>query len=128
MAAVETVPSRPAAITRPEPAASVPPAAPTSPATVAPYEADGPPLDVANAEEEAIIAENREAESFNFVLPALPVTAVAETGKTSFPGDKDFDEAVSSLPAGLADKLRITLGAEFTALRPIPAGKLRKPS
>ena len=128
MAAVETVPSRPAAITRPEPAASVPPAAPTSPATVAPYEADGPPLDVANAEEEAIIAENREAESFNFVLPALPVTAVAETGKTSFPGDKDFEEAVSSLPAGLADKLRITLGAEFTALRPIPAGKLRKPS
>ena len=40
---------------------------------------------------------------------------------------KDFDEAVASLPAGLADKLRITLGAEFTALRPIPAGKLRKP-
>ena len=90
-------------------------------------ETDGPPLDVASAEEEAIIAENREAESFNFVLPALPVTVIAETGKTSFPGDKDFDEAVASLPAGLADKLRITLGAEFTALRPIPAGKLRKP-
>lgn len=115
-------------IARPEPSVSVPP--PSSPVQVppAPYETDAPPLDVANAEEEAIIAENREAESFNFVLPALPVTAVAETGKTSFPGDKDFDEAVSSLPAGLADKLRITLGAEFTALRPIPAGKLRKPS
>jgi DNA polymerase-3 subunit gamma/tau len=79
------------------------------------------------SEEENIIAENREAESFNFVLPALPTVAVAEVGKASFPGEADFDEAVASLPPGLAEKLRVTLGAEFTALRPIPAGKLRKP-
>jgi DNA polymerase-3 subunit gamma/tau len=124
----------------PRPVASAPTPAPVAPpvvarpAPVAPVpapsvstESDGPPLDVASAEEEAIIAENREAESFNFVLPALPATVIAATGKTSFPGDKDFDEALASLPAGLADKLRITLGAEFTALRPIPAGKLRKP-
>lgn len=73
------------------------------------------------------MAENREVESFNFVLPALPTVTVAEVGKVSFPGDKDFEDAVGSLPAGLAEKLRVTLGAEFTALRPIPAGKLRKP-
>jgi DNA polymerase III gamma/tau subunit len=79
------------------------------------------------SEEEAIIAENREAESFNFVLKALPAVTVAEVGKASFPGEEDFDHAVASLPPGLAEKLRITLGAEFTALRPIPAGKLRKP-
>lgn len=79
------------------------------------------------SEEETIIAENREAESFNFVLPALPAVTVAEVGKASFPGEEDFDNALASLPPGLAEKLRITLGAEFTALRPIPAGKLRKP-
>jgi hypothetical protein len=79
------------------------------------------------SEEEAIIAENREAESFNFVLKALPAVTVAEVGKASFPGEEDFDHAVASLPPGLAEKLRITLGAEFTALRPIAAGKLRKP-
>jgi len=79
------------------------------------------------SEEESIIAANNEAESFNFVLPALPAVTVAEVGKASFPGEEDFDDAVASLPPGLAEKLRITLGAEFTALRPIPAGKLRKP-
>jgi hypothetical protein len=79
------------------------------------------------SDEESIIAANNEAESFNFVLPALPAVTVAEVGKASFPGEGDFDNAVASLPPGLAEKLRITLGAEFTALRPIPAGKLRKP-
>ena len=116
------------------PAATVVPRASAIAAAIAPAQSaapamgsDGPPLDVASAEEEAIMAENRAAESFDFVLPSLPSTAVAATGKTSFPGDKDFDEALASLPAGLAAKLRIMLGAEFTALRPIPAGKLRKP-
>ena len=32
-----------------------------------------------------------------------------------------------SLPPGLKDKLKTTIGADFTALRPIPAGKLRRP-
>jgi DNA polymerase-3 subunit gamma/tau len=89
-------------------------------------EADEPAIPQLS-DEETIIAENREAESFNFVLPALPTVTVAEVGKASFPGEADFDEAVASLPPGLAEKLRVTLGAEFTALRPIPAGKLRKP-
>ena len=52
---------------------------------------------------------------------------VAEIGKTAFPGDKEFIEAVESLPPGLKDKLKATIGADFTALRPIPAGKLRRP-
>jgi hypothetical protein len=36
-------------------------------------------------------------------------------------------EAVNALPPGLKDKLKDTIGADFTALRPIPAGKLRRP-
>jgi len=105
---------------------AVPRSAPL-PAPVARVEEADEPVVPLLSDEEAIIAGNREAESFNFVLPALPAVPVAEVGKASFPGEKDFDDAVASLPPGLADKLRVTLGAEFTALRPIPAGKLRKP-
>jgi DNA polymerase-3 subunit gamma/tau len=101
------------------------PAAPAVAASLADEPTDGPPP--LPLDEDTIIAENREAESFNFALPPLPTVTVAEVGKASFPGDKEFEDAVASLPAGLAEKLRITLGAEFTALRPIPAGKLRKP-
>ena len=90
-------------------------------------EAPEEPVSPLLSDEETIIAENRETESFNFVLTALPTVPVAEVGEASFPGEKDFDDAVATLPPGLAEKLRITLGAEFTALRPIPAGKLRKP-
>ena len=110
------------AVSKPSVAA---PAAPAVVASLADEPTDGPPP--LPFDEDTIIAENREAESFNFALPALPTVTVAEVGKASFPGDKEFEEAVASLPAGLAEKLRITLGAEFTALRPIPAGKLRKP-
>lgn len=52
---------------------------------------------------------------------------MAEVGKTAFPGDADFTDAVKGLPAGLQDKLKSTIGAEFTALRPVPVGKLRRP-
>jgi hypothetical protein len=107
------------------PVAPQPVSAPLVVANLADEPTDGPPP--LPFDEDTIIAENREAESFNFALPALPTVTVAEVGKASFPGDKDFEEAVASLPPGLAEKLRLTLGAEFTALRPIPAGKLRKP-
>jgi DNA polymerase-3 subunit gamma/tau len=84
-----------------------------------------PPLDVDAAEAEAASSDRRA----DFVFPesALADLPVAEVGKTAFPGDKDFIEAVESLPAGLKDKLKSTIGADFTALRPIPAGKLRRP-
>jgi DNA polymerase III subunit gamma/tau len=84
-----------------------------------------PPLDVESAEAEAASSDRRG----DFVFPesALASLPVAEVGKTAFPGDKEFIEAVESLPAGLKDKLKSTIGADFTALRPIPAGKLRRP-
>ena len=84
-----------------------------------------PPLDVDAAEAEAASSDRRA----DFVFPesALADLPVAEVGKTAFPGDKEFIEAVESLPAGLKDKLKSTIGADFTALRPIPAGKLRRP-
>ena len=81
--------------------------------------------DPAGDAEEAEQAVARSA--FAFPAMALPVSQVAETGKSSFPGDKDFQDALAALPPGLAEKLRSTLGAEFTALRPVPAGKLRRP-
>ena len=84
-----------------------------------------PPLDVESAENEAANSDRRA----DFVFPesALNSLPVAEVGKTAFPGDKEFIEAVESLPPGLKDKLKTTIGADFTALRPIPAGKLRRP-
>lgn len=85
-----------------------------------------PPLDVAAAEDEADQAGRREA----FVFPELEksVPGVSEQGRTSFPGDKEFQAAVDALPPGLREKLKETLGAEFTALRPVPTGRLRRPS
>ena len=65
--------------------------------------------------------------AFSFPALSVPVLPVAETGKTVSPGDPDFQKAVQSLPSGLKEKLRETLGAEFTVLRPIPPGKLRRP-
>ena len=84
-----------------------------------------PPLDVDAAEAEAAGAERRA----DFVFPesALASLPVAEVGKTAFRGDKEFIEAVKALPPGLKEKLKDTIGAEFTALRPVPVGKLRRP-
>lgn len=84
-----------------------------------------PPLDVESAEAEAAGSDRRA--DFAFPEAALADLPVAEVGKTAFPGDKEFIEAVESLPPGLKDKLKSTIGADFTALRPIPAGKLRRP-
>ena len=53
--------------------------------------------------------------------------AIAEVGLTVFPGDQEFQAAVAALPPGLKEKLKATIGADFTALRPVPAGKLRRP-
>ncbi|MBM3825536.1 MAG: DNA polymerase III subunit gamma/tau [Verrucomicrobia bacterium] len=85
-----------------------------------------PPLDVAAVEDEADQAVRCEA----FVFPELEksVSGVSEQGRTAFPGDKEFQAAVDALPPGLREKLKETLGAEFTALRPVPTGRLRRPS
>jgi len=84
-----------------------------------------PPLDIEAAENEASNSDRREAFAFPESSPAsLPV---AEVGKTAFPGDKEFHDAVNALPPGLKEKLKDTIGAEFTALRPVPVGKLRRP-
>jgi DNA polymerase-3 subunit gamma/tau len=84
-----------------------------------------PPLDVEAAEAEASQSDRREA----FVFPegTMAGQPVAEVGKTAFPGERDFIEAVNALPPGLKEKLKDTIGAEFTALRPVPVGKLRRP-
>ena len=127
-----------AALAAPEPSAVAPdvePAAAVAPTPSRvvdiPIEDSGileeslPPLDVDAAEAEASSSDRRA----DFVFPeaALASLPVAEVGKTAFPGEKEFVEAVNALPPGLKDKLKDTIGADFTALRPIPAGKLRRP-
>jgi len=89
------------------------------------FEESLPPLDTEAAEAEAAQSDRREA----FVFPDAELAGlpVAEVGKTAFPGDKEFQEAVAALPPGLRQKLKDTIGADFTALRPVPAGKLRRP-
>jgi DNA polymerase-3 subunit gamma/tau len=121
-----------AAPATPDPIAVAPAVAPTPSRVVdVPIEDSGmledslPPLDVDAAEAEASSSDRRA----DFVFPdaALASLPVAEVGKTAFPGEKEFVEAVNALPPGLKDKLKDTIGADFTALRPIPAGKLRRP-
>ena len=65
---------------------------------------------------------------FDYNLPMEKVLPAVETAKPAFPGDKDFDAAVGALPPALREKLKETLGAEFTALRSVSANKLRRPS
>ena len=84
-----------------------------------------PPLEVESAEAEA--ASPDRCADFAFPEAALADLPVAEAGTTALPGDKEFNKAVESLPPGLKDKLKSTIGADFTALRPIPVGKLRRP-
>jgi len=126
---IRTTAATPAA---PESVAPAPVVAPTPSRVVdVPIEDSGiledslPPLDVEAAEAEASHSDHRA--DFVFPQPVLASLPVAEVGKTAFPGEKEFVEAVNSLPPGLKDKLKDTIGADFTALRPIPAGKLRRP-
>ena len=89
------------------------------------FEESLPPLDIEAAE----VAADRAGLRPDIVFPESSTVSlsVAEVGKTAFPGDADFTDAVKGLPAGLQDKLKSTIGAEFTALRPVPVGKLRRP-
>ena len=64
---------------------------------------------------------------YKFDIPAGSATRPVESAKSLFPGDKDFDAAVKAMPQGLKDKLKETLGAEFTSLRSVSADKLHRP-
>ena len=65
--------------------------------------------------------------AFQFDIPSAPPSRSAESAKPVFPGDKDFDEAVKAMPQSLKDKLKETLGAEFTSLRSVSVDKLYRP-
>lgn len=85
-----------------------------------------PPIEAAYSEEEGMHL-TQGPSAFSFPEVSASAQPVAEVGKSAFPGEKEFQEAVGNLPPGLQEKLRDTLGAEFTSLRPVPAGKLRRP-
>lgn len=79
-------------------------------------------------DDESQLNPESQMDAFAFNLPtteSAPSSSVDT--KPAFPGDKDFEAAVNALPAALRDKLKQTLGIEFTALRSIPADKLRRP-
>ena len=88
------------------------------------YEEGLPPLESLGVEDDA--PPPMPVSGFAFPGVAAAVAKVAETGKSAFPGDPDFQAALEALPPGLREKLQSTLGAEFTSLRPVPAGKLRR--
>lgn len=102
----------------PAPAAPEPPPRPAARPAPAPVVDDEPPIDLAAAEAEA--AARSQAES-----PALP--PLAATGEVVRPGDSDFDAALRNVPDAVRAKLKSELGAEFSQLRPLPPGKLRRP-
>ncbi len=114
-------------VTRPPPAAQV-----MTPIVDVPIEDSGhfeeslPPMNAPSTEDEAMQV-SQSAHAFSFPDTSVAIQPVAEIGKSAFPGEKEFQEAVGNLPPGLKEKLRDTLGAEFTSLRPVPAGKLRRP-
>lgn len=116
-----TPPAGPSAERPPEPVRVVDVPVEDTPA----FEDSLPPLDTEAAEAEAMQAARRE--DFAFPESDQAGLPVAEVGKTAFPGDREFQEAVDALPPGLRQKLKDTIGADFTSLRPVPAGKLRRP-
>jgi len=77
--------------------------------------------------DDAGIMMDEKISDYKFDIPAGPATRPAESAKPLFPGDKDFDAAVKAMPQGLKDKLKETLGAEFTSLRSVSVDKLHRP-
>ena len=91
-------------------------------------ELEAAPLDNLVVDDESAMNVAPIENGFAYNLPIEPTTPAPETTTAAFPGDKDFDEAVKALPPALREKLKETLGAEFTALRSVSANKLRRPS
>jgi hypothetical protein len=89
------------------------------------FEDSLPPLEVGAPEEG--VSPSPPSMPFSFPDIAGGPLPVAEEGRSAFPGDKEFHDAVKALPPGLKEKLKDTIGAEFTSLRAVPAGKLHRP-
>ena len=109
----------------PPPAAPRAPAAPTPPppAAQAPIPApadDGPPDEVLDVPEPA----GAPAEAWPEPGPA---SAPAPEAPPARPGAPEFDQALGSIPPSVRSRLKETLGAEFSQLRPLKPGALRRP-
>jgi len=104
--------------TAPEAAAAQPRAATARPAPVAQAADDEPPLDLAAAEAEAAARSQLES-------PAMPTLAAG--GEVDRAGSQAFDDALRNVPDAVRAKLKSELGAEFSQLRPLPPGQLRRP-
>ncbi len=117
----------------PTPTVEVAPSAPIAPTIpIAASTAEEPVEEVAVdslvVDDESMMSAAPTDNGFAYNLPVESSKPAAESAKPAFPGDKDFDAAVSALPPALREKLKETLGAEFTALRSVSANKLRRPS
>ncbi len=117
--------------TPPPPAAPAPAAPAPRPAAAEPPRADdGPPDEVLDAGAPAEPETEPEAWPEAPASPApagLPRPAAAPPAPAVRPGHPDFERALESIPKGVRAKLKETLGAEFTSLRPPPPGGLRRP-
>ena len=100
------------------PAPTPPPAATRAPE---PGREDGPPDEVLDASAPAEAAAEAWPEAAAEAPPAAPAAPAVR------PGHPDFERALESIPKGVREKLKETLGAEFTSLRPPPPGGLRRP-
>jgi len=113
----------PPAATAPAPAPrAVSPPPPRPVGTESAPVADGPPDEVLDTAE-AFPSPAAEAwpEASASSAPAVPETPPAR------PGTPDFDQALGAIPPGVRARLRETLGAEFSQLRPLKPGALRRP-
>ncbi len=99
----------------PEPAPAKPRSAPAPAAQVAD---DEPPLDLAAAEAEAAARSQ---------LESTTIPTLATGGEVARAGSEAFDEALRNVPDAVRAKLKTELGAEFSQLRPLPPGQLRRP-
>ncbi len=110
----------------PVPQAPAPTPTPVAAAPEPPRADDGPPDEVLDA----AAAAEPEAEAWPEAPAApagVPRPAEAPSAPAVRPGHPDFERALESIPKGVRAKLKETLGAEFTSLRPPPPGGLRRP-
>ncbi len=112
--------------TPPAAAAASSPSVPVAKPAEPPRADDGPPDEVLDASASA----EPEPEAWPEAPSApaeVPRPAAAPAAPSVRPGHPDFERALESIPKGVRAKLKETLGAEFTSLRPPPPGGLRRP-
>jgi len=80
---------------------------------------DGPPDDVLEA--------SVDASGSNWSVSSDPVEPAAPEAPPARPGAPEFDQALGAIPSGVRAKLKETLGAEFSQLRSLKPGSLRRP-